>query len=130
MLNKIVSIKNTNAIFLAIVLVAGVITIASPFSAFAQAYHGYEKEYNSYDQYKPEMRYGKSEPIPEYNDYYEPMKQQQSSYDNNNDGYDYYEPMKQQQSSYDNNNDGYDYYEPMKQQQSSYDNNNDGYDYY
>jgi hypothetical protein len=89
MLNKIVSIKNTNAIFLAIVLVAGVITIASPFSAFAQAYHGYEKEYNSYDQYKPEMRYGKSEPIPEYNDYYEPMKQQQqSSYDNNNDGYD------------------------------------------
>ena len=87
MLNKIVSIKNTNAIFLAIVLVAGVITIASPFSAFAQEYHGYENEYNSYDQYKPEMRYGKSEPIQDYNDYYEPMKQQQSSYDNNNNSY-------------------------------------------
>ena len=70
--------------------------------------HEYEKSYYSDDnQYTQE-----------YDDYYEPMKQHQSSYDNNNEGYD-----NNQQSSYDNNNDGYD-----NNQQSSYDNNNDGYD--
>jgi hypothetical protein len=37
-MNKIISIKTTSSIFLAIVLVAGMIVIFSPFSAYAQQY--------------------------------------------------------------------------------------------
>jgi len=50
--------KNT-AIFLATVLVTGVIGISSPFTVFAQEYNGYEYEYNGPGQYGyiPDMRY-------------------------------------------------------------------------
>ena len=50
-------------------------------------------EINS-DKYENPQEYEKSyysdvnQYTPDYDDYYEPMKQQQSSYDNNNDGYD------------------------------------------
>jgi len=49
-LNKIVSIKNTNAIFLAIVLVLGTITaLSSPsFMRDVQAQQDYDGTYNNY----------------------------------------------------------------------------------
>ena len=50
--------KNT-AIFLATVLIIGVIGISSPFTVFAQEYDGYGYEYNLQGQYEytPDMRY-------------------------------------------------------------------------
>ena len=58
-MSKIISTKNTSAMFLATVLVAGVIGISSSFAAFGQEYD-YEENYDSYDPYKPEMRDDKS----------------------------------------------------------------------
>ena len=51
-MSKIVSTKKTSAIFLATVLVAGVIGISSSFAAFGQEYD-YEKNYDSYDDSYP-----------------------------------------------------------------------------
>jgi hypothetical protein len=58
--------NKNSAIFLATVLVAGIIGISSPFTAFAQGYNGYEyeeKEYNNYDQSKPDRKYDKFKPV-------------------------------------------------------------------
>ena len=65
--NKV--LKNT-AIFLATVLVTGVIGISSPFSVFAQQYGGYQYEYNSQGQYEypPDMRYNDPTYVQEYDD--------------------------------------------------------------
>ena len=65
--NKV--LKNT-AIFLATVLVTGVIGISSPFSVFAQQYGGYQYEYNSQGQYEypPDMRYNEPPYVQEYDD--------------------------------------------------------------
>ena len=63
--------KNT-AIFLATVLVTGVIGISSPFTVFAQQYNGYEYEYNGQGQYgyTPDMRYNEQPPyVQEYDGY-------------------------------------------------------------
>ena len=52
-MNKIVSTKNTNAIFLAIVLVTGTITLSIPsfmVGAQAQEYYGMEKDYKKSDK--------------------------------------------------------------------------------
>jgi hypothetical protein len=61
--------KNT-AIFLATVLVTGVIGISSPFTVFAQEYNGYEYEYNGLGQYgyTPDMRYNEPPYVQEYDD--------------------------------------------------------------
>ena len=104
-----------NSVFLAIVLVAGTFASISPsffitgVNAQSESYdYGMDDKYNkksyenSYDSdYEKDSydkrQYGNSyEPdysdvnqyTPDYNDYYKPMEQQQSSYDNNNDGYD------------------------------------------
>ena len=66
--NKV--LKNT-AIFLATVLVTGVIGISSPFTVFAQEYNGDEYEYNGQGQYgyTPDMRYNEQPPyVQEYDD--------------------------------------------------------------
>jgi hypothetical protein len=47
-------LHKNSAIFIAVVLVAGVITISSPFTAYAQQY---EQEYNSYDPYQQDNSY-------------------------------------------------------------------------
>jgi hypothetical protein len=62
-------LKNT-AIFLATVLVTGVIGISSPFTVFAQEYNGYEYEYNGLGQYgyTPDMRYNEPTYVQEYED--------------------------------------------------------------
>jgi hypothetical protein len=62
-------LKNT-AIFLATVLVTGVIGISSPFTVFAQEYNGYEYEYNGLGQYgyTPDMRYNEPTYVQEYDD--------------------------------------------------------------
>jgi hypothetical protein len=61
--------KNT-AIFLATVLVTGVIGISSPFTVFAQEYNGDEYEYNWQEQYEypPDMRYNEPPYVQEYDD--------------------------------------------------------------
>ena len=61
--------KNT-AIFLATVLVTGVIGISSPFTVFAQEYNGDEYEYNWQGQYEytPDMRYNEPPYVQEYDD--------------------------------------------------------------
>jgi hypothetical protein len=61
--------KNT-AIFLATVLVTGVIGISSPFTVFAQEYNGDEYEYNWQEQYEypPDMRYNEPLYVQEYDD--------------------------------------------------------------
>jgi hypothetical protein len=61
--------KNTS-IFLATVLVTGVIGISSPFTVFAQEYNGDEYEYNWQEQYEypPDMRYNEPPYVQEYND--------------------------------------------------------------
>ena len=61
--------KNT-AIFLATVLVTGVIGISSPFTVFAQEYDGYGYGYNWQEQYeyKPDMRYNEPTYVQEYDD--------------------------------------------------------------
>ena len=61
--------KNT-AIFLATVLVTGVIGISSPFTVFAQEYNGDEYEYNGQGQYEypPDMRYNEPPYVQEYDD--------------------------------------------------------------
>ena len=61
--------KNT-AIFLATVLVTGVIGISSPFTVFAQEYNGDEYEYNGQGQYEytPDMRYNEPTNVQEYDD--------------------------------------------------------------
>jgi hypothetical protein len=67
--NKILSTKRNSAIFLATVLVAGIIALSSPsFMTGAQAVpqHGMEREYGSYEQ-QPE--YGSYEQQPEYPSY-------------------------------------------------------------
>ena len=53
-MNKIVSIKNTSAIFLAIVLIAGTIALSPTFFMVetAQASSDHEKDYNKYDNRK------------------------------------------------------------------------------
>jgi hypothetical protein len=50
-------LQKGSSIFIAAVLVAGVIAIASPMTAFAQEYNGNEKKYKSYDSYKPDKKY-------------------------------------------------------------------------
>jgi hypothetical protein len=62
-------LKNT-AIFLATVLVTGVIGISSPFTVFAQEYNGYKYEYNGLGQYgyTPDMRYNEPTYVQEYDD--------------------------------------------------------------
>lgn len=104
-LNKIVSIKNTNAIFLAVILVAG--TFAAIFQSFiiigvnAQAgleyYDGMSNRYNSYE---PELEYHYNTQKKEYNSYepeYE-MYDYKKSYRN---GY-YEQPEYQSYSEKDN----------------------------
>ena len=61
--------KNTT-IFLATVLVTGVIGISSPFTVFAQEYNGDEYEYNWQEQYEypPDMRYNEPPYVQEYDD--------------------------------------------------------------
>ena len=63
-MSNILSTKKTSAIFLATILVAGVIGISSSFVAFGQEYD-YEKNYDSYDEsyapYDPAMEYDKSD---------------------------------------------------------------------
>jgi hypothetical protein len=61
--------KNTS-IFLATVLVTGVIGISSPFTVFAQEYNGDEYEYNWQEQYEypPDMRYNEPLYVQEYDD--------------------------------------------------------------
>ena len=61
--------KNT-AIFLATVLVTGVIGISSPFTVFAQESNGDEYEYNWQEQYEypPDMRYNEPPYVQEYDD--------------------------------------------------------------
>jgi hypothetical protein len=61
--------KNTS-IFLATVLVTGVIGISSPFTVFAQEYNGDEYEYNWQEQYEypPDMRYNEPPYVQEYDD--------------------------------------------------------------
>ncbi len=61
--------KNT-AIFLATVLIIGVIGISSPFTVFAQEYDGYGYEYNLQGQYEytPDMRYNEPTYVQEYDD--------------------------------------------------------------
>ena len=62
--NKFNTLQKNSAILLATVPVAGVIGISSPFAVFAQVYEDeYEREYDSYDGYKPEMNSDKSKPI-------------------------------------------------------------------
>ena len=62
--------KNT-AIFLATVLVTGVIGISSSFTVFAQEYDGYGYEYNLQEQYeyKPDMTYNEPTYLQEYDGY-------------------------------------------------------------
>jgi len=81
--NKV--LKNT-AIFLATVLVTGVIGISSPFSVFAQQYGGYQYEYNSQGQYEypPDMRYNDPTYVQEYDD--EGYDKEYKKYDD--EGYD------------------------------------------
>jgi hypothetical protein len=89
-LNKIVSIKNANAIFLATVLVAGIIALSSPsFMVGAQAVPQYGIE-NGYGSYEPEPEYQQQYTDREYNNYpseYEMDSYETPSYGNNN-----YEP--------------------------------------
>ncbi len=64
-MNKILSTKKPSAIFLATVLVAGVIGISSSsFAAFGKEYN-YEENYDSYDDsyapYDPAIKYDKSD---------------------------------------------------------------------
>ncbi len=70
--NKILSIKRNNAIFLATVLVAGIIALSSPssFMVGAQAVpqYGMEREYGSYEQ--PEYGMDSYEKPSYRNDYY------------------------------------------------------------
>jgi hypothetical protein len=56
--------NKNSAIFLATVLVAGIIGIYSPFAASAQEYGGYDKEYKKDDPYKmkEEKKYGSGGP--------------------------------------------------------------------
>jgi hypothetical protein len=80
-LNKIVPIKNANAIFLATVLVAGIIALSSPSfmtGAQAQQDYGMEREYGSHEQ--PE--YGSYEQQTEYPSYKPDYKPEYPS-DNN-----------------------------------------------
>ena len=72
------------SIFLATVLVTGVIGISSPFTVFAQEYDGYDYEYNGQEQYeyKPDMRYNEPTYVQEYDGYDKEYKK----YDD--DGYD------------------------------------------
>lgn len=73
-LNKIVSIKNTNAIFLAVILVAG--TFAAIFPSFiiigVNAQDGleyYDGMGNRYNSYEPELEYHYNTQKKEYNSY-------------------------------------------------------------
>ena len=67
--NKLTSTKKkcATSLFLAVVLISGVVGITSLSTAFAEEY-GYEKEknYGYYDHYKPDMRYGISGGSPAY----------------------------------------------------------------
>jgi hypothetical protein len=56
--------NKNSAIFLATVLVAGIIGISSPLAASAQEYGGYDKEYKKDDPYKEkdEKKYGNGGP--------------------------------------------------------------------
>jgi len=89
-LNKIVSIKNINAIFLATVLIAGTITLSFPsFLTNVQAqqeYNGMDNWYNSYEPkpYYPDNTYNSYGPSNERDNYEKP-----TSYSNENN---YYEP--------------------------------------
>ena len=84
--NKV--LKNT-AIFLATVLVTGVIGISSPFSVFAQQYGGYQYEYNSQGQYEypPDMRYNDPTYVQEYDD--EGYDKEYKKYDDYGNGKEY-----------------------------------------
>lgn len=104
-LNKIVSIKNTNAIFLAVILVAG--TFAAIFQSFiiigVNAQDGleyYDGMSNRYNSYEPELEYHYNTQKKEYNSYepeYE-MYDYKKSYRN---GY-YEQPEYQSYSEKDN----------------------------
>ena len=78
------NLQKYTAIFLATVLVTGVIGISSPFTVFAQEYDGYGYEYNWQEQYeyKPDMRYNEPTYVQEYDGYDKEYKK----YDD--DGYD------------------------------------------
>ena len=73
-LNKIVSIKNTNAIFLAVILVAG--TFAAIFQSFIiievnaqDGFEYYDGMSNRYNSYEPELEYHYNTQKKEYNSY-------------------------------------------------------------
>jgi len=105
-LNKIVSIKKTSPIFLAIVLVAGTIAAFSPSSITASAqthtyYDGMDDKYNSYE---PEPQYPQQYAEKEYNSYEQPEygmdRYEKPSYRN-----DYYE--RPEYPPYGKDNNGY-----------------------
>ncbi len=97
-MNKIVSIKNTNAIFLATVLVAGIIALSSPsFMTTANALSGpLFTEDNSYNIYEP-REYPTEYTNQKYNSY-ESTKYEIDSYEKPSYGNDNYE--KPEYSSY------------------------------
>jgi hypothetical protein len=100
-LNKIVSIKNTNAIFLAVILVAG--TFAAIFPSFiiigVNAQDGleyYDGMGNRYNSYEPELEYHYNTQKKEYNSYepeleyhYNTQKKEYNSYEPEYEMYDY-----------------------------------------
>ena len=81
-------LKNT-AIFLATVLVTGVIGISSPFTVFAQEYNGDEYEYNEQGQYEypPDMRYNEPLYVQEYDD--DGYEKEYKKYDDYGNGKEY-----------------------------------------
>jgi len=112
-MNNNSKLHKSSSIFLAAVLVAGVIAIASPSIAFAE--ERYEKKYKSYDDYD-EMRNSddpyKKEKKYSYDSYkekkhysYDPYKEKKHSYD----------PYKEKKHSYDS------YKEKKKNDGSNYD---------
>jgi hypothetical protein len=90
-LNKIVSIKETSAMFLAIVLVAGIIALSSPsFMTTANALSGpLFTEDNSYNSYEP-REYPTEYADKKYNSY-ESTKYEIDSYEKPSYGNDNYE---------------------------------------
>jgi hypothetical protein len=83
-------LQSSSAIFIAAVLVAGVIAIASPVTSFAEGsdrYYKEDKKHDSYDPYK-EKKYDSYDPYKEKKyDSYDPYKEKK---------YDSYDPYKEE----------------------------------
>ncbi len=107
-MNNNSKLHKSSSIFLAAVLVAGVIAIASPSIAFAES-EKYEKEYKSYDGYK-EKRHS-----------YDPYKEKEHSYDGYKEKEHSYDPYKEKEHSYDGYKEKEHSYDPYKEKEHSYD---------